>query len=380
MIRLRDILLEDESEAAKEAKRQGLESLGFGRWGKDGKVTHITRLGKLVPFTSTDTQTANTTQQSKPQSTTEPSVGTSQSSEKPNSDSNNSSQSSTHGIGRRRTYNVTGLSDVASSVGSTLGNDMRVADVGRTLSAVTGHFGRESAPQIQRGGPGIDFLNQHYGDEDTVAVYNGDTDTIELGTNTVDIPDTPVSEWDESQITSFKTHVHETIHSTSPRVKPGSTFMHSGIGLSIEEGLTEYLAQSIVDSTVRPHNPRVDGTNSGEGYRGFVDGIELMSSYGGLDVDSTFRETDEETVRNNIFNSQTNAINSTLERAGISTEQGNPLRDRLMYVNRQYLKNDSLLLMDEKVAAVFVHINREFDEGRSMSPEEVTKMIMEVLK
>ena len=111
-----------------------------------------------------------------------------------------------------------------------------------------------------------------------------------------------------------------------------------------------------------------------------MDGIELMSSYGGLDVDSTFRETDEETVRDNIFTSQTNAIKSTLERAGIATEQGNPLWDRLMYVNRQYLKNDSLLLTDERVAAVFVNLNREFDEGRPMSPEEVTKMIAGVLR
>lgn len=47
IIRLIDLILED-SEAAKQAKSQGLTSMGFGRWGKDGVVTHRTDNGKLV--------------------------------------------------------------------------------------------------------------------------------------------------------------------------------------------------------------------------------------------------------------------------------------------------------------------------------------------
>jgi len=39
----------DESKAAEEAKRQGLEYMSFGRYGKDGKVTHRSQGGKLVP-------------------------------------------------------------------------------------------------------------------------------------------------------------------------------------------------------------------------------------------------------------------------------------------------------------------------------------------
>lgn len=42
--------LEEESEAAKAAKQQGLTNMGFGRWGKDGQVTHISDKGKLTPF------------------------------------------------------------------------------------------------------------------------------------------------------------------------------------------------------------------------------------------------------------------------------------------------------------------------------------------
>lgn len=39
----------DESKIGDEAKRQGLEYLGFGRYGKDGKMTHKSVDGKLQP-------------------------------------------------------------------------------------------------------------------------------------------------------------------------------------------------------------------------------------------------------------------------------------------------------------------------------------------
>lgn len=42
------ILAEEES-AADQAKKMGLKSMGFGRWGKDDKVTHKTTDGKLEP-------------------------------------------------------------------------------------------------------------------------------------------------------------------------------------------------------------------------------------------------------------------------------------------------------------------------------------------
>lgn len=57
IIRLVDLILE-ESDVAKQAKSQGLTSMGFGNWGKDGVVTHRTDNGKLVPVKAT----ANNTQ------------------------------------------------------------------------------------------------------------------------------------------------------------------------------------------------------------------------------------------------------------------------------------------------------------------------------
>lgn len=51
MIKLRDILTEDS--AREDAKRQGLDYLGFGRYGKNGKVTHKSSNGKLAPVAKT---------------------------------------------------------------------------------------------------------------------------------------------------------------------------------------------------------------------------------------------------------------------------------------------------------------------------------------
>lgn len=45
-------VLEEQETTADQAKKMGLTSMGFGRWGKDGKVTHKTTDGKLEPVKS----------------------------------------------------------------------------------------------------------------------------------------------------------------------------------------------------------------------------------------------------------------------------------------------------------------------------------------
>jgi hypothetical protein len=69
MIGLRSLLneilepLEVDEAAMDDAKRQGLEYLGFGRYGKDGHVTHKSANGKLVPVAI---KTGTTTPSKKP--------------------------------------------------------------------------------------------------------------------------------------------------------------------------------------------------------------------------------------------------------------------------------------------------------------------------
>ncbi len=47
-------ILEEQESAADQAKKMGLKSMGFGRWGKDDKVTHKTTDGKLEPVKQDD--------------------------------------------------------------------------------------------------------------------------------------------------------------------------------------------------------------------------------------------------------------------------------------------------------------------------------------
>jgi hypothetical protein len=47
-------ILKEEESAADKAKKMGLTSMGFGRWGKDDKVTHKTTDGKLEPVKQED--------------------------------------------------------------------------------------------------------------------------------------------------------------------------------------------------------------------------------------------------------------------------------------------------------------------------------------
>lgn len=44
-----EFVTEANSQAADQAKKMGLTSMGFGRWGKDGEVTHTTKDGRIQP-------------------------------------------------------------------------------------------------------------------------------------------------------------------------------------------------------------------------------------------------------------------------------------------------------------------------------------------
>lgn len=63
IIRLIDLILED-SAAAKQAKSMRLTSMGFGNWGKDGKVTHRTDKGKLIQIDPRTSKATSTSRQS----------------------------------------------------------------------------------------------------------------------------------------------------------------------------------------------------------------------------------------------------------------------------------------------------------------------------
>jgi hypothetical protein len=57
---LMELNLQLESAASDEAKRQGLTYMSFGRWGKDGRVTHLTKGGKLTPISQPEREKLRT--------------------------------------------------------------------------------------------------------------------------------------------------------------------------------------------------------------------------------------------------------------------------------------------------------------------------------
>jgi hypothetical protein len=61
-----------ESQASDDAKRQGLEYYGFGRYGKDGKTTHHVVDGKLQPVKGSDTKTPTKPSATKKQAVKKP--------------------------------------------------------------------------------------------------------------------------------------------------------------------------------------------------------------------------------------------------------------------------------------------------------------------
>lgn len=64
--KLRRVNVRMESKASEDAKKLGLDYMSFGRWGKDGKVTHKTKNGKLVALQPNDAKKATNTEPSNP--------------------------------------------------------------------------------------------------------------------------------------------------------------------------------------------------------------------------------------------------------------------------------------------------------------------------
>jgi hypothetical protein len=57
---LMELNLHMESLASDEATRLGLDYMSFGRWGKEGRVSHVTKKGRLVPITQPEKEKLRT--------------------------------------------------------------------------------------------------------------------------------------------------------------------------------------------------------------------------------------------------------------------------------------------------------------------------------
>lgn len=65
--RLREVNIRMESKAGDEAEKLGLDYMSFGRWGKDGRVTHKSKGDKLVPLSKQASDAATNDEPSDPE-------------------------------------------------------------------------------------------------------------------------------------------------------------------------------------------------------------------------------------------------------------------------------------------------------------------------
>lgn len=379
MIRLRDILLEA---PADDAKRMGLVSKpGFGLYGPPGEdkpATHRTMLGRLIQIKQDDQPKQTSQKTDAPDKPTQQGnqQATDKKSEKPKQQS---VAHSTSPIGRTRVYEASGLAEISSAVGNTFDGNGRITNLNTSMGVVSKGLGRETLVPIQTGGTILRASQDFHGSADAVlGVYSPEEDRIEMSETTPDFMSTPVSEWDDEQILGFKTYTHEVIHSTSPRLRGSraADVYNNPLNVTIEEGLTEYLAQGVVIGTLESRNPRAHNVNGG-GYSDYVDGVEFMVRYGDLNAGQAFRNSNVETLRMQVNYTQSKAINSTLSEAGIGDTD---TFDKIRVLQQRYWQNGFMLIMDEKFAKIMFYIRQEIEAGRPVSKEEIDKMLKDYLE
>lgn len=313
MILLTDIILE--SKASEEAKQLGLEKKpGVGLYGPpNSPATHRSWLGKLKPLADKKSSSTKDSlikkvsgffgNRNKPTTPDTPKVTYPQF-------THPTSKSSLTADSLRKTFTESGA----------------IKNINDTLNALTQAYGRDTAPQVLPPGRGMGISGAAM-DYEVNAVYNYMDDTVEISDKYRTLTDKPMTEWDRVDVYSFNVHIHETLHSTSPRVRgsqeTGKYFYDTAINVAIEEGMTEYLTHSITTDLLK--NPELS-YNASYGYKEYVDAIKVMADHGNLDVDAAFKDgsvnevSGEWNIRTQSYNAQYYAIQNIMTGAGYSQE------------------------------------------------------------
>jgi hypothetical protein len=183
------------------------------------------------------------------------------------------------------------------------------------MSLVTQFYGRTSAPRVKPPDKSFRrYVEQH--NEAPLGVYNRTNDVVELLDEYLKFPTTPISQWTAHDIESFSTRLHETLHSTSKRLK--TNFYKGALNIAIEEGLTEYIASGVTAQLIGEESMQA---NFDRTYIKEVISIELMANYGNLDVDDAFRdsevlETGQFSVVKKVLTAQNIAVQHILGEIG----------------------------------------------------------------
>lgn len=373
IILLREVLWE--STAAEEAKRKGLvKKPGFGLYGPpDGPATHRSWFGKLRALKSGDAT----------KGTTGASTGTT-AGDSTRAGTDTRDTPSRRSVGTLRVSPTARVDAAVSRLREAMGADLRVGSTRRVLSALTGTYGRDTAPSIVPPGEGM-RISEGYFKIRAAAVYDPRADVIEMRQEHALNESDPVSAWSSEDVENFSTHIHEALHSASRRIQMRG-FYNNGINIAIEEGLTEYLASRITEGVVGP------GRITDISYLREVDAIDLMATYGELDVDAAFRDetissqfnTDtaefepQWTVRQTIQTAQERTIRTIMENTGLP---GDVINRVLAKVAEQW-KNDVISLTNPQFMVLmrfFAAMDPENPATVPLDPVDTEQRIMRVL-
>jgi hypothetical protein len=241
-------------------------------------------------------------------------------------------------------------------------------DFNSLAKTVAGLYNRTGKmPSYRPGGKMLQKLNEEYmknrGVEYGAAIYNNEDDSVETDVEYVgSLPSTPVQDWKYQEIYAISTHAHEILHSTSQRIRePSQSWWYAtAIGISVEEGLTEYLAQAFTNKVLSTYeSPEEVPTDA---YTVDVRMIDSLVAADVLDVDAAFTQSAND-LWNTIYYAQENYIKKEL-----SNLVPNDMVESTLNIMDNFWQ-DSVLICTHKQ---FMDI---IQKSKTQSPEEANTAI-----
>lgn len=322
-MQLIDIILSlNEETAAEEAKRIGLSYMGFGRWGKDDKVTHITQDGKLQTVKvknkkkQSKTQVGNKTLEKDKKS-------------KKSDNSNQSTQLPTRVASRLKSKlpDTPTVSEVAQEAATSLGRTRPIEVRNFTFM--------ERLKNL--------FIKLGQG-ESPPAFYNPKTDVIAMTDSTRTFPKNP-SLWETDDVSDFTMMVHEATHAASPRVRNPSYF-NDPVAQMLEEGLTESIARRSTTQyrQQKSNNSELTTNYQYTNYDTYVRAIDTVveRSNGRITHDSLMKTKSPEELKKLVLPEMRRILIEDLQASGFNDIQ----IKRLEKVTQRSRVDMELILMD----------------------------------
>lgn len=282
MIKLIDIILEATT-PSDEAKRLGLTYMSFGRWGKDGVVTHKSVNGKLQPIkdkSSAQPKSKKKVAAKKTALKKKKSTPAKSQAQTPSSDT-----SDKHAL-TSKTADALTDAIAKSPTTETLGQTVAKA-MGRSTPIKFGSYTILQKLQI--------FRQQRTKEVTVVGGYDPKKDELIFTNKNMNFSEPP-SEWYADTVQNFRTVIHESIHSSSPRVKSES-ILTNPLARILEEGLTEALTVDTTNSFLKRN-----GVNNmmyySNPYDDFRRGIKYISNSSDISLqDMHATQTPEELIK-----------------------------------------------------------------------------------